>query len=274
MIYDLLYYFVIYSVLGWCAEVIFHTVVYGEFANRGFLNGPICPIYGFGMAVIIVCLTPLNEYSWILLFAGSFVITSALEWITGFVLDKAFRQRWWDYSTQPFNIGGYICLKFSIIWGFAGVFIMRIVHPPIASFVSWIPHTAGVIILCVILAIYIADSVVTIVGMCKLNTRLRHLEEIAKQMHELSDNVGERLSDGVSGIMENVKELQEKPEAKEAAAKAKQEYGELKAKYEDLIKRKNFIHSRLIKAFPKAESPKYSQGFAKLKESVGRRRRK
>lgn len=85
--YDLLFYFAIYSFAGWCGEVVFATVRHGKFVNRGMLHGAYCPIYGFGLITVIVCLTPIKD-SWLLLFAGSAVLTTVLEFITGFVLDS------------------------------------------------------------------------------------------------------------------------------------------------------------------------------------------
>lgn len=97
--YDLLFYFAIYSFAGWCGEVVFATVRHGKFVNRGMLHGAYCPIYGFGLITVIVCLTPIKD-SWLLLFAGSAVLTTVLEFITGFVLDKLFGRRWWTTATR------------------------------------------------------------------------------------------------------------------------------------------------------------------------------
>lgn len=112
--YNLLFYFAIYSFAGWCGEVVFATVRHGKFVNRGMLHGAYCPIYGFGLITVIVCLTPIKD-SWLLLFVGSAVLTTVLEFITGFVLDKLFGRRWWDYSDKKFNIGGYICPQFTVM---------------------------------------------------------------------------------------------------------------------------------------------------------------
>ena len=114
--YDLLWYFTIYSFLGWCSEVIFATVTTGKFVNRGFLNGPVCPIYGFGMVLVLAILTPVQQ-SGLALFFGGMILASALELAGGWALKKIFHTTWWDYSDQPFNLGGYICLKFSLAWG-------------------------------------------------------------------------------------------------------------------------------------------------------------
>ena len=88
---------------------------------------------------MVVLLTPLKK-NLLILYLGSFLLTSVLEFITGFVMEKVFHNKWWDYSDKPFNIMGYVCLKFSIFWGLACTFIMLIIHPIIYGFIHLIPH--------------------------------------------------------------------------------------------------------------------------------------
>ena len=113
--YNLLFYFAIYSFAGWCGEVVFATVRHGKFVNRGMLHGAYCPIYGFGLITVIVCLTPIKD-SWLLLFVGSAVLTTVLEFITGCIVNLRFGLGVWDYSSVPFNLLGQVCLPFSIGW--------------------------------------------------------------------------------------------------------------------------------------------------------------
>jgi len=98
--YEVVWIFLIYAFIGWCTEVSYATLDAGKFVNRGFLNGPYCPIYGIGVLVVVVILTPLKN-SLLILFIGSFVLTSVLEYITGYVLEKVFHNKWWDYSDKP-----------------------------------------------------------------------------------------------------------------------------------------------------------------------------
>ena len=114
--------------------------------NRGFLNGPVCPIYGFGVVIVVLCLTPLMENT-LLLFLGSVLLTSLLELGVGFALEKLFHQRWWDYTNEPFNLGGYICLRFSLAWGLACLLVMEIIHPSVLWLIRHIPHTLGLVLL-------------------------------------------------------------------------------------------------------------------------------
>ena len=103
-IYQAVWIFIIYAFLGWCSEVAFAAVNKGKFVNRGFLNGPVCPIYGVGMLIVVLCLWNLRDRP-LLLFLGSALLTTALEFVTGFVLERFFHDKWWDYSV---GLGGIV----------------------------------------------------------------------------------------------------------------------------------------------------------------------
>ncbi|HVI41432.1 MAG TPA: putative ABC transporter permease, partial [Anaerovoracaceae bacterium] len=118
MLLNLTCYFIIYAFLGWCTEVVYAAAKTGQFVNRGFLNGPYCPIYGFGVLFVIYLLHPVID-NLLYIFLGSVLITSAIELAGGYILEEIFHQKWWDYSDMPLNIGGYICLFFSLMWGLA-----------------------------------------------------------------------------------------------------------------------------------------------------------
>ena len=139
--YSILYFFV-YGFLGWCTEVIFAAFKQHRFVNRGFLNGPICPIYGVGVTLVIACLEAFQS-NLLLLYISSVILVTVLEGVTGWAMDKLFHNKWWDYSKLPFNIGGYVCLLFSLIWGVACVFIVYFVHPLIHHVLSLIPHCSA-----------------------------------------------------------------------------------------------------------------------------------
>ncbi|WP_455950576.1 putative ABC transporter permease [Eubacterium sp.] len=180
--------FFIYSFLGWCVEVAFVAVTSGRIENRGFLNGPVCPIYGCGMLGVLVALTPVKS-NVCLLFLGGMIICSAVELFGGWILDKIFHMRWWDYSKNKFNIGGYICLAFSIMWGIAVVFAVRFVHTPIMAIVKKIPKTAQLIIITVFVVIFIIDMVVTLKNLIGIKKSLGQLDKIAEDLHGLGDQL-------------------------------------------------------------------------------------
>ena len=155
-----LVFFFIYAFLGWCVEVSFVAITRGKVVNRGFLNGPVCPIYGVGMVGILYALEPLKDNA-IVLFIGGVVICSVLELFTGWILDKIFRMRWWDYSENRFNIGGYICLEFSIMWGLGSMIMVNMIHPMIYGVVSKIPLMVIYALLVIYAISFIIDIIVT-----------------------------------------------------------------------------------------------------------------
>ena len=207
-LYQFLCIFFVYAFLGWCTEVSYAALQTGKFVNRGFLNGPVCPIYGFGVVIILACLTPLKQH-FILLFLGSVVLTSLLELVTGFVLEKLFHQRWWDYSDDPFNIGGYICLKFSIAWGLACLFVVDILHPTIQWVIALVPRGLGWVLLGVFAACMAVDLAATVSTITKLNRKLEHIDQLAGRIREASNEFGENLADKVLDAAEKGADFKE-----------------------------------------------------------------
>lgn len=238
MLVDYIWYFFIYAVLGWCTEVIFAAVNTGKFVNRGFLNGPLCPMYGVGVAVIVFCLSPLEDNVW-LTFLTAVVLTSGLEWITGFVLEKLFHQRWWDYSELPFNIGGYICLKFSLAWGLACLLILKVIHPGIAALVHHIPFMLSCILLPIFGALLICDLVFTVISVRSLNVHLEQLSKVTSMIRAASDDIGGKMSEQTIKLMHRQSELMEHLRGGE---------------------------KRLMAAFPQMRSTRYADLMEKLRE--------
>lgn len=206
--YELVWIFIIYAFIGWCTEVSYAALDRGIFVNRGFLNGPYCPIYGCGVVIVVAALTPLKD-NLLILFAGSFLLTSILEYITGFILEKVFHNKWWDYSNKPFNLHGYVCLKFSIYWGLACTFIMDVIHPIIYKGITMIPHILGVVLLCIIMSAFAVDCGVTVTTILKFNKRLKVMDEMAAKIHKLSDEIGENIYENVTTAVERSEEFQE-----------------------------------------------------------------
>ena len=169
--FQILWYFYIYGFLGWCSEVAFAAVAHGKFVNRGFVNGPICSIYGFGVMSVLLVLGPLKSSFW-LLFGGSVLFTSAIEYLTGWVLEKVFHDKWWDYSKRPLNIKGYVCLEFSVLWGLACVFVVDVFQPLVAKVVDLIPKKLGWALLGTFSVLWITDNIITAMEIRKLPKKL------------------------------------------------------------------------------------------------------
>ena len=237
--YQFLWIFFVYAFLGWCTEVSYAALRTGKFVNRGFLNGPVCPIYGCGVVVVLVGLTPLKG-NFVLLFLGSVVLTSVLELTTGFVLEKLFRQRWWDYSDKPFNLGGYICLEFSVMWGFACLFVVDILHPSIEFFIRLIPHTLGWVLLGLFSAAMAVDLAATVRTIAKLNRQLDQIDQLARRLKTASNEFGENLADRVLEAAERSADWKEDWEA------AAEEWSQRRAEFQvQLAQRKERLEGEL-----------------------------
>lgn len=261
-IYQAVWIFIIYAFLGWCSEVAFAAVNKGKFVNRGFLNGPVCPIYGVGMLIVVLCLWNLRDRP-LLLFLGSALLTTALEFVTGFVLERFFHDKWWDYSDMPFNIRGYVCLKFTILWGLAASFIIGAIHRFIYMLIEKTPFVLGVILLAVFSAAFIADFIVTLTALVKLPKKLKAMAEAERALRAVSDKIGENISDTTIAAKEKGEALAEenKPRLEELKAEYEKKKKELSAMLE-----RNFVQRRIFKAFPNLKNGRYKAIFDRIGE--------
>ena len=202
-------YFFIYAILGWCVEVIHAALKRGKFENRGFLNGCWCPIYGVGVVLVLLCLTPININVFVL-FMASLVLTSVLEFIVGFILEKLFKTKWWDYSKEHFNIKGYVCLKYSILWGLACVIVVDLIHPMIANLVHITPDLAKYIICGVLGVAFIVDGVFTIIQLITYKKNYVALEKIGDALKKPSNAIGGKIAASTLAMNEKMQKLNEK----------------------------------------------------------------
>lgn len=252
-LYEIFWYFVIYAVLGWVVEVCFCSINTGGFVNRGFLNGPVCPIYGFGMVAVLVCLWPLR-HNIPVLYAGAVLLTSALELVTGWVLKKLFHTSWWDYSNMRFNLGGYICLRFSLVWGVGATLVVKLVHPAVAALVALVPHTAGGVLAVPVAALFVCDLVITVLGIAHMNQDIGRIDDIVRAMRAGSDILAENIGDTALAVDRKVSE------AKPAAA------ARLDIARAELLDRRRLVAMRLMKAFPHMRSTRYAEGFERIRQ--------
>lgn len=280
--------FFLYSFLGWCSEEVYAAWAYRKFTNRGFFNGTWCPIYGIGVIVVIAFLEPLSN-NLPVLFLGAVILTSLIEFITGFVLEKIFNEKWWDYSENKFNIHGYVCLSFSIMWGILCAFVVKVIHPLIMKLIDGMPHTLGVIFLLIISVAFFVDLVVTIMAICKFKKQLKLMDELAEKIKAFSNEVGINIYEGVTSALDKEEQFKENVEEKVAQAKEiskervalrkeaslekmqalrkkSQELEELKIKYKKIFDNKRFSYTRIVKAFPKLEKGKYKEYLSKMKK--------
>lgn len=272
--YSILYFFV-YGFLGWCTEVIFAAFKQHRFVNRGFLNGPICPIYGVGVTLVIACLEAFQS-NLLLLYISSVILVTILEGVTGWAMDKLFHNKWWDYSKLPFNIGGYVCLLFSLIWGVACVFIVYFVHPLIHQVLSLIPHTAGIALIAILGIALLSDMIVTTSAIVKFNQYLELLKHITDELHAISNQIGAELYQNVMHVLDMQESSRQKLDdvKLEVSEEIRMQIVELKTRAQNLGEKVPKPARRLLKAFPKLESRNYKAQLElfrqKLEQHLGR----
>ena len=238
--HDYITYFFIYAIIGWIIEVSFHVITRGRFINRGFLNGPYCPIYGFGAMGVIIFLDNIGPISKLSLFFISMVIASILELVTGFLLEKIFHKRWWDYSDRRFNIGGYICAEFSLAWGAVCFILYEAVHPLIAKTVGLIPNKILIVINIIMGLMFIIDLISTINTLMGLNKKFKTIENQSKDIKKISDGIGQIVADRTFDAIERKKELENSRFGKE--------FDERSAEFRERFSK--FGEKRILRAYP------------------------
>ena len=188
--YQLLWLYMIYSFIGWCGEVVVAAVKRHRFVNRGAVSGPFCPIYGLGAAVVAVFFPELKGNP-LFLFLGGMVVNTFVEYVTGRIMEMSLHKKWWDYSDQKFNLGGYVCLKTSVLWGICTVLMIYVLNPVFTGLVGLIPKLWGEIILWVLFGLLIVDFIGTVIavwGLKKKNGRIDQIREGLGRTSKLLEN--------------------------------------------------------------------------------------
>ena len=174
-------YIIIYSFFGWILESVLKTIYQKKFVNSGFLNGPICPIYGFGAIIMELCLSSLRDKP-IILFITAFFLLSLWEYIVGYLIEKIFKTKYWDYSSLKFNIQGRVCLKNSIYWGLLGLIFVKWVHPFIESIVKLIPINTLFYIDIIIGVVILIDTIITIIQIANIDVAIQKLNDLSENI--------------------------------------------------------------------------------------------
>lgn len=165
-------YFIIYSFIGWLMEVICKLFEFKRFVNRGFLIGPICPIYGYGVLAIIVLIGK-DTSDVLTVFLKSIFVCSLLEYFTSYFMEKLFKARWWDYSSRKFNINGRICLETMLPFGILGTTVVYLIHPIVINFVNLFGTKIIIIISSLLFFIYLADNIVSFNIMSQIKNEIK-----------------------------------------------------------------------------------------------------
>ena len=240
--------FLLYAFIGWVYESVLVSVSERRWVNRGFLNGPLCPIYGCGAVLAIVLLHDFTNP--IEIFLISSFGASILEYITSWGMEKLFHARWWDYSKRKFN---------AIVFGFGGVLIIDVVQPQVERLTAMIPLLAVHVICAVAAIVVIIDTIVTVVGIVGLSERLAKFSEAVQ---DRAEKAGDSWQWGKEEFREKMHDLSEL--SQERVANMRQLVSSAL----------NWQQRRMIRSFPRmrsTDSTKYSKIMETVREMLRRK---
>lgn len=196
-----LLFFYTYCFLGWIWETAFVSIKQKKFVNRGFLTGPFLPIYGSGAIIVLLATIPVKDNLWHVYWMG-LIAATILEYVTGALMEKLFKVRYWDYSGKKFNLHGYICLTSSIAWGFFSIIMIQYIHKPIENLFFRIPNQVQDILAVTLTVALSVDLSYAVRDALDLKEMLVHITENSEEIQKLQKRL-----DYLMTVLEDEKEI-------------------------------------------------------------------
>ena len=198
--------FIMFSVVGWVSEVLYVGIFHEhKFVNRGFLYGPLCPVYGFGGLVILIL--PAGLYTtWVPLFFSSMIMCTAVEYFVSWIMEKTFHARWWDYSRYKFNINGRICLLNSVLFGFLGLGVIHFVYPQMLRFLNWLGDFVIMVSAVSIAAVLAVDIVLTVRKLVDFSATMEKIKTFGESLRDHYGNETWFRGESFESMLASVKE--------------------------------------------------------------------
>ncbi len=257
--------FIIFSFVGWVSEVLYVGIFFEhKFVNRGFLHGPICPIYGLGGLSIL--LLPQQLYStWVPLFFASMIFGSVVEYASSWILEKLFHTRWWDYSHYKFNLKGRVCLLNSLLFGAMGLLIIHFVQPYVMKFLSLFSDFTLSLTADILAIALTIDLLITIRRLVDFSVSIARIKAFGENLRERYGKEEWFRGESLSMVFASVKEraLQKKEEFNESILKKIEQF---QPRLKNL---ESFIHR-----FPSLKSVNYKDELLMLKERLQKKLKK
>ncbi|MEG0075370.1 MAG: putative ABC transporter permease [Eubacterium sp.] len=261
-------YFFLYAIIGWCCEVVFCSIPKKKFINRGFLNGPYCPIYGVGAIVIVSILGPYIDDPVSVFFVG-IVSTSIIEYVTSWAMEKLFHAKWWDYSDKAFNINGRVCLRNSLLFGVMSLAVMYLVHPFVEDIIAdfskfWLEVAATFFAV-----LMVSDVITSTLETLNFKNKINRVSELATSVTddlkdkgiETKTQITEKLSDAKSiktHLLEKSKD------------NIQQHIENLNTKLSEKATLRRYSHNRIINAFPNMVSKEDPEAIELYRAALAR----
>lgn len=261
---------VFYSFAGWTYESILCSVTEKKLVNRGFLNGPLCPIYGFG-ALFIIFVLGWGDNNPVSIFLSSAVLACALEYFTSWAMEKLFHARWWDYSQMRFNLNGRICLAGFVLFGLFGLVLLKWIHPWVAANVASLSEPMTWMLTGALLALTASDAFSTVRHVLRLNERLCAVQDEIERFVAEAKAQGEQWALEANLAVGQLRNSTEEQRAEWRAQLLERFEGEARAHTEKmrfLMERRQFQDRRLFAAFPNLRHSRADAAWEELKKRL------
>lgn len=301
-VYFIFYCFLIFSFFGWIWETSSCSIRKKCFVNRGFLNGPLIPIYGFGGTIVYLLLYPIKQH-WYFVFILGLVIATTLEYVTAVLMETIFHARWWDYSDYKYHFQGRISLLASLFWGVLSVIDLYVFGPFLEKLISLIPREVGEVVGVLFLGIVMIDFAVTVQSALSLNQIVKNMHQLREELaaylvtttvYEKSSELRDHFTNHSIAMLRNrsktlIKDMTKRfrlsiADQYDAAEQEKQVQnyrqdleGRFKSfflKYRINTEKSNRIHRRLLKAFPNYEMKSRDHILDDIRERWSRRKKR
>ena len=217
--YTLSVIYLVYSFLGWVGETVVATIKGRQFTNRGMASGPFCFVYGTAGVLLAVGLADLRT-NWLALFAGSFLIATVVEWITAKFLERVHHRRWWDYSGKKFNLDGYVCLQYSVLWGVLGAVSVRWGNNLLLRLCAVFPPLLLHIAVWVSMSIAALDQISAAVVVERYAAKHPRLEQLGQELGKGKSRLQQKIAASVERRIQKAYPEAARPEPTTTAEKA------------------------------------------------------
>ena len=217
--YTLSVIYLVYSFLGWVGETVVATIKGRQFTNRGMASGPFCFVYGTAGVLLAVGLADLRT-NWLALFAGSFLIATVVEWVTAKFLERVHHRRWWDYSGKKFNLDGYVCLQYSVLWGVLGAVSVRWGNDLLLRLCAVFPPLLLHIAVWVSMSIAALDQISAAVVVERYAAKHPRLEQLGQELGKGKSRLQQKIAASVERRIQKAYPEAARPEPTTTAEKA------------------------------------------------------
>ena len=273
-IVDWIAFFAVYCFIGWLFESIYVSLEYRKPVDRGFLYGPVLPIYGFGAVIILFVSLPFQK-SVLLTFLSGMIGATVLEYATGYAMEKLFGVRYWDYTYEPLNLNGYICLGCSLMWGMFSVVITEYLHKNVERFINSFDNNVLVILDISFLIFLAIDTYASAKAAFDLKKVLREYvenSEYIKKMQKRMDVLYAFAESDYNNLQTEINKRREEYDAERERLKIKLE--EIRRLYEERKSKSHIRAMYVLRRNPGLTSIQHSFEIDKLKKLFNNKRGK